>query len=48
MGIAMNVFRDKKAAVAAFSSSESEAVMNDIVRYTDLTPVRLRGVDFTY
>ncbi|WP_020124677.1 EthD family reductase [Streptomyces canus] len=46
--VAVNHFRDEEAARAAFSSPESEAVMNDIVRYTDLTPTRLRGVSFTY
>ncbi|MGW6793989.1 EthD family reductase [Streptomyces chartreusis] len=46
--VAVNEFRDKDAAVAAFGSPESEEVMSDIVRYTDLTPSRLRGVSFTY
>ncbi|MDH6554505.1 uncharacterized protein (TIGR02118 family) [Streptomyces sp. SAI-117] len=46
--VAVNQFRDEEAARAAFSSPESEAVMNDIVRYTDLTPTRLRGISFTY
>src|SRR3954468_11203570 len=45
--VAVNEFRDEQAARAAFGSPESEAVMEDIVRYTDLTPIRLRGVDFT-
>ncbi|MFG2586440.1 EthD family reductase [Streptomyces malaysiensis] len=46
--VAVNEFRDEQAAIAAFSSPESEAVMSDIARYTDLTPIRLRGVPFTY
>jgi uncharacterized protein (TIGR02118 family) len=48
VAVAVNEFRDQQAAVAAFGSPESEEVMNDIVRYTDLTPSRLRGVSFTY
>ncbi|MFJ3889839.1 EthD family reductase [Streptomyces sp. H23] len=46
--VAVNEFRDEQAAIAAFGSPESEEVMNDIARYTDLTPGRLRGVSFTY
>lgn len=48
MAVAVNEFRDRQAARDAFNSPESEEVMNDIVRYTDLTPSRLRGVSFTY
>ncbi|WP_344537029.1 EthD family reductase [Streptomyces levis] len=48
VAVAVNEFRDQRAAVAAFGSPETEEVMNDIVRYTDLTPSRLRGVSFTY
>ncbi|MGC0211689.1 EthD family reductase [Streptomyces levis] len=48
VAVAVNEFRDQRAAVAAFGSPETEEVMNDIVRYTDLTPSRLRGVPFTY
>ncbi|WP_236795497.1 EthD family reductase [Amycolatopsis sp. GM8] len=46
--VAVNEFRDEQAAIAAFGSPESEAVMSDIVRYTDLIPVRFRGVSFSY
>ncbi|MFG2514140.1 EthD family reductase [Streptomyces sp. NPDC048584] len=46
--VAVNEFRDQQAAIAAFGAPESEEVMSDIVRYTDLTPTRLRGVSFTY
>ncbi|MDT0393695.1 MULTISPECIES: EthD family reductase [Streptomyces] len=46
--VAVNEFRDQQAAIAAFGAPESEEVMSDIVRYTDLTPSRLRGVSFTY
>jgi uncharacterized protein (TIGR02118 family) len=48
VAVAVNEFRDQQAAIAAFGSPESQAVMDDIVQYTDLTPVRLRGVGFTY
>lgn len=48
VAVAVNEFRDRQAARDAFGSPESEEVMNDIVRYTDLTPSRLRGVSFTY
>jgi uncharacterized protein (TIGR02118 family) len=38
------VFRDEAAVEAAFNSPEVPAVMADVARYTDATPVRVRGV----
>jgi quinol monooxygenase YgiN len=38
------VFRDEAAAEAAFNSPETEKVMADVARYTDATPVRVRGL----
>lgn len=40
--------RDQEPSVAAFGAPETEEVRNGIVRCTDLTPSRLRGVPFTY
>lgn len=40
--------RDQEPSVAAFGAPETEEVRNGIVRCTDLTPCRLRGVPFTY
>jgi uncharacterized protein (TIGR02118 family) len=38
------VFRDEAAVMAAFNAPEVPEVMADVVRYTDATPVRVRGV----
>ena len=34
------IFRDEEALEASFSSPETQAVMADVPRFTDLTPVR--------
>jgi len=38
------VFRDEAAVDAAFNSPEVAEVMADIARYTDASPLRVRGV----
>ncbi|RSD10221.1 EthD family reductase [Amycolatopsis eburnea] len=48
VAVAVNEFRDEQAAIEAFGAPESAAVMDDVLRYTDLTPIRLRGTDFTF
>nr|WP_314545418.1 EthD family reductase [uncultured Massilia sp.] len=38
------IYRDKAAAEATFDSPEAAAVMADVARYTDATPLRANGV----
>ena len=38
------IFRDEAAIHTAFSSSEATEVMNDVAHFTDINPVRLRGI----
>ncbi|USI74645.1 EthD family reductase [Sphingomonas morindae] len=38
------IFRDEEALQAAFASPETRAVMADVPRFTDLTPIRTRPV----
>jgi uncharacterized protein (TIGR02118 family) len=44
IAICESVFRDEAAAQAAFNSPETEKVMADVARYTDATPVCVRGL----
>jgi len=44
IAICESVYRDAAAAEAAFSSPELPKVMADVARYTDATPMRMRGV----
>jgi len=37
-------FRDAAAIDAAFGSAETPAVMADVIRFTDLSPARVRAV----
>jgi uncharacterized protein (TIGR02118 family) len=43
IAICESVFRDEAAAQAAFNSPETGAVMADVARYTQLTPIRVRA-----
>lgn len=43
IAICESVFRDEAAAQTAFNSPETEAVMADVARYTQLTPTRVRA-----
>ncbi|MFE2337376.1 EthD family reductase [Streptomyces sp. H23] len=47
VAVAVSEFRDQEAAVTAFGSPEGKEVMNDVVRYTDLTPSMLLGASFS-
>lgn len=38
------IFRDEAAIHTAFSSSEATEVMHDVAHFTDINPVRLRGI----
>ncbi|AGB81695.1 hypothetical protein D781_1387 [Serratia sp. FGI94] len=38
------IFRDEAAIHTAFSSSEATEVMDDVAHFTDISPVRLRGI----
>jgi uncharacterized protein (TIGR02118 family) len=44
IAICESVFRDEAAAEAAFNSPEVTTVMADVARYTDVTPMRARGL----
>ncbi|MFK3736906.1 EthD family reductase [Massilia sp. TN1-12] len=44
IAICESVYRDETAANAAFGSPELREVMADVARYTDATPIRVRGL----
>jgi quinol monooxygenase YgiN len=44
IAICESVYRDEAAAEAAFNSPELAKVMADVARYTDATPLRMRGL----
>ncbi|TFW16812.1 EthD family reductase [Duganella callida] len=44
IAICESVYRDEAAVEAAFNSPERTEVMADVARYTDATPLRMRGL----
>jgi uncharacterized protein (TIGR02118 family) len=48
IAICESVYRDEAAAEAAFNSPELAQVMADVARYTDATPMRMRGLPLSF
>lgn len=48
IAICESVYRDEAAAEAAFSSPELAKVMEDVARYTDATPMGMRGLPLSF